>query len=67
MKKKTYIRISEKEVPQGVRFDTVRRNQGQIIETSYGGFDRYEHDHGDPYMRVEDRSTRTVEFYKLSK
>lgn len=52
----TYRAIPESEIPDGVRFDVTRRNQGQIIEVAYGGKSRYEHGEGDRYQRVLDRS-----------
>ncbi len=59
-----YIRISESQIPEGVRFDVPGPNQGQIVEVAYGGFGRAEHGDGDPYKRVTDRSDRSVEYYK---
>lgn len=51
-----YVEISESEIPAGVRFDVPGRNQGQVIEVAYGGFNRASHDAGDPYKKVTDRS-----------
>ena len=51
-----YIEINEDQIPAGVRFDVPARNQGQIVEIAYGGYDRAEHDEGDPYQRVIDKS-----------
>jgi len=56
MAKGKYVRCNESDVPERVRFDVPRANQGQIVEIAYGGFGRYEHDVGDPYKRVIDRS-----------
>lgn len=50
-----YVECWEREIPEGVRFDVPRRNQGQMIEVAYGGFGRYENDEGAPYKRVTDR------------
>ena len=61
----TYERCAEAEVPDGVRFDVPRRNQGQIVEVAYGGFDQAEHDVGDPYKRVHDQSDRSTTYYRL--
>lgn len=58
-----YTEISKSEVPVGVRFDTPRRNQGQIVTERYGGFGRYENDHGDPYMMIHDASDQTTSFF----
>lgn len=52
------------EVPEGVRFDTPRRNQGQIVEVSFGTFDRAEADSIDPYMAVTDHSDGSHRTYK---
>ena len=62
---KKYIPCSRADIPANVRFDTPRRNMGQIVEVSYGGFGAAEHDDGDPYMRVTDRSAGTTEFFAL--
>lgn len=51
-----YVRISESAVPEGVRFDCPRRNEGQMVLVEYGGFARREHDEGDEFKRVIDRS-----------
>jgi hypothetical protein len=63
---KRYIECRESDIPAGVRFDVPRRHQGQIVEVAFGGFDRAEHDHGDPYKRITDRSDRSVNYYKLT-
>jgi len=52
------------EVPAGVRFDVPRRNQGQIVEVSFGTFGRAEADSIDPYMRVTDHSDGQRRTYK---
>ena len=44
------------EVPEGIRFDTLGRDQGQIVEVSHGTFSRAEAGHDDPYLRVTDFS-----------
>ena len=44
------------EVPEGIRFDTLRRDKGQIVEVSHGTFSRAEAGHDDPYLRVTDFS-----------
>lgn len=62
-----YVKISKSEVPSNVRFDTPRRNQGQIVVVSYGGYGRSEHDVGDDYKRVTDLSDNSVEYYRLRK
>jgi hypothetical protein len=66
-----YVECDKSEIPAGVRFDTPRSNQGQIVEVSYGGFGAAEHDDGDPYMRRTDTSIPTgkpgrVTYYKLA-
>ena len=62
-----YIACSASDIPDRVRFDVPRRHQGQIVEIAYGGFSRYEHDHGDPYMRRLDRSIgpNAHEYFRL--
>lgn len=52
------------EVPIGVRFDTPGRNQGQIVEISFGTFGRSEAGSIDPYMNVTDHSDGTSRTYK---
>lgn len=64
----TYHRIAADRVPEGVRFDVPRREQGQVVETAYGGArvrgtrfgewvtPRGEAGPGDRYMRETDRS-----------
>ncbi len=64
MTKAEYVRISESQIPEGVRFDVTGPNQGQIVEVAYGGFGRAEHGQGDPYKRVTDKSDRTVAYFK---
>ena len=66
MAKNIYIKVDEASVPGNIRFDVPGRNQGQIVEIAYGGWGRHEHDVGDPYQRVTDRSDRSVQYYKLS-
>jgi len=44
------------EVPEGIRFDTLRQDQGQIVEVSHGTFSRAEAGPDDPYLRVTDFS-----------
>ena len=50
------VPIDASQIPDDVRFDIPRRNQGQIVLVAYGGYSRGEHDEGDPYMRVVDQS-----------
>lgn len=61
-----YIEISASRIPGNVRFDVPRRNQGQHVEVAFGGFGRYEHDDGDQYKRIVDRSTGRTTYYRLS-
>jgi hypothetical protein len=56
--------ITAAELPLRLRFDTPRRNQGQIVEVSYGTFGRAEADSCDPYMLVTDHSDGTTSFYR---
>lgn len=51
-----YEECSVRAIPDGVRFDVTRRNDGQIVEIAYGGFGAAEHGRGDPWMRIIDRS-----------
>lgn len=62
-----YIPCNESDIPSGVRFDTPRINQGQMVTESYGGFDRSEHDYGAPYMRITDASDRTTKYFVRAK
>jgi len=52
----SYREIPEAEIPERVRFDVPRHNQGQIVEVAYGGYGRAEMGDGDPYRRVTDTS-----------
>lgn len=65
---KTYVQCQQADIPAGVRFHVPQRHQGQSIEVAYGGFDRAEHDEGDPYMRVLDRSIgpQAITYYRLA-
>ena len=67
--KHTYIECRYVTIPADVRFDTPTRNQGQMIEVSYGGFCRSEHDDGDIYKRVVDRTNphAAPTYYQLAK
>jgi len=46
------------EVPEGIRFSTLGRDQGQIVEVSYGTFSRAEAGPDDRYQRVTASATR---------
>lgn len=59
-----YEQCKEADIPAGVRFDVPRRQQGQIVEVAFGGRRRDEHDVGDPYKRVTDRSVGEVTYYR---
>lgn len=59
-----YVPCRETDIPDGVRFDVPRKHQGQIVEIAYGGFDRGEHGHGDPYKRSHDQSDRTTAYWR---
>lgn len=61
-----YVEVDS--VPAGIRFDTPRRNQGQIVIVSYGGPAEYrgEHDEGSPYMSCHDQSVGENHTYRLS-
>ncbi len=62
----TYKRIATE--PPVKRWDTPRRNQGQIVTVSYGEphHAASEHCHGATYQRVFDASDRSVEYYRLA-
>lgn len=60
----TYKKCELNDVPATVRFDVPRRNQGQMVEIAYGGFERAEHDEGAPFKRVTDRSEQTTTYYR---
>jgi hypothetical protein len=59
-----WLPIPSWEVPEGVRFDTPRRNQGQIVEVAYGTLGRAEAGSCDPYMEVIDRSSGERRTYR---
>lgn len=59
-----YAKISEQDVPAGVRFDVPARHQGQMKEVAYGGTRRDVHDEGDEYKCVTDRSDGSVTYYR---
>lgn len=65
-----YVRTTADKIPEGVRFDTPRQNQGQIVEVQYGTHSRYEAGPGDPWKKVVDRSLGIgelgrVEYFRL--
>lgn len=62
-----YVECSAKDVPDDIRFDVPRRNQGQMVEIAYGDRGRFrgENDEGSPYKRVTDGSDRSVTYYRL--
>jgi hypothetical protein len=66
----TYRAVPASEVPDSIVFTTPARNTGQIVEVSYsrgipaGRARDMEAGDGDPWMRVTDRSDRSVTFYR---
>lgn len=64
-RKFNYVPCSEADIPEGIRFDTPRSNQGQMVEVSYGTFGRAEAGPGDPYERDIDHADGTVEYFRL--
>lgn len=62
-----YAPCVEADIPAGVQFTTPRRNQGQIVEVSYGGFGRSEFGFGDPYRHRIDRSDGSSEYARWVK
>lgn len=67
MSENKYVEISEREIPEGVRFDVPARNSGQMIEVGYGTFGRGEASSGDPFKRVTDRGIGGgVRYYRLA-
>jgi len=62
-----YVECGKGDVPGNVRFDVPARLAGQHVEVAYGGFGRAEHDEGDLYKRVTDRSIGpgAVAYYRL--
>lgn len=64
--KPTWHEITLADIPDGVRFDVPRENQGQIIEIAYGGFDRAPHTSSAPFKRVNDTSRISVRYYRRS-
>jgi hypothetical protein len=66
MTKYKYVRCPAAAVPDRIRFDVPRRNQGQIVEVAYGTSGRGEADRGDPFMRVVDLSDGLPpDYYRL--
>lgn len=59
-----YVVCGQDCIPETVRFDVPGRYQGQTVEVAYGGYSRGEHDSGDPYKRVRDRSDGRVTYYR---
>lgn len=51
-----YTECAAADVPAAIRFDTPRRNQGQIVTYSYGTTGRGEAGRGSPYMSRHDAS-----------
>lgn len=66
MSKYSYTPCRESDIPDGIRFDVARHNQGQIVEVAYGGHGRAEHCVGDAYKRVTDKSDGSVSYYRLA-
>lgn len=62
--KHNYVKIAEADLPQRVFFTTPRRNQGQAIEEAYGDLRPGEHDVGDLYKSVHDRSINSTVYYR---
>lgn len=60
----SYVECREGDVPEGVRFDTPRINQGQIVEYCYGTFGRSEAGYGDPFRLIIDHSNNSRTYYK---
>ena len=58
-----YVKVEERHVPRGVRFDVTRASAGQMIQIAYSGFDRHEHGDGDRFKMVTDRSLREASYY----
>lgn len=54
-----YERITFTQVPEGIIFHTLRRDQGQIVTVAWGDRSQAEHGPGDPYKRVIDQSLPT--------
>lgn len=58
-----YIPIPESEVPDGLRFWTPKRNEGQMVQVSYAEpGQRSEPDEGAMYRRTVDLSTRLTTY-----
>lgn len=68
MKKTQWIKVPTDPAPKGWGYYTLGRDQGQIVEVSYGrylldGSEPYG-DERDGYMRVIDHSDQSVTYYK---
>lgn len=62
--KPKYVQCDQADIPEGITFHVLRRDQGQIIEVAWGDYGRAEHGPGDPYKRITDRSNRSVRYYR---
>ena len=61
-----YIPCDLADIPNGVRFDVPRQNQGQIVEVAYGVIGRAPGERGDAWKSVTDRSISTTpKYYRL--
>lgn len=61
-----YVPCSLAAIPADVTFHVPGANGGQIVEYAYGAIGRSEHDEGDPWMRVVDRSVSPEpRYYRL--
>jgi hypothetical protein len=62
----TYVECQESDIPSDVRWDTPRRNAGQIVEIMYGDFGRTPADVGSPYKARIDHSDGSRSYYRLA-
>jgi hypothetical protein len=61
-----YYKIPETEVPEGVRWDVPRQNQGQIVTASYADWpwSQCEACHGARYQKVYDAGDQSLAFHR---
>ena len=63
-----YIKVQSQHAPQGLRWDTLPRDQGQIIEVQYGAHpsENSVAGPGAQWKRIVDHSTGQTEYWRLS-
>lgn len=64
-----YVEIAREAVPEGLRWDVPRQNQGQIVEVAYADApaEASEACFGSEYRRVRDRSDGRVTYHRRTR